>query len=93
MTHTYVKMLLSAEAYDEIAANMRVAEYDHAFGDEGEIDMHGIAVTRGKVKYGVAVSKAISQRQGVRPDNSHPRIQIDAQGLDKCKASVEVKLP
>ncbi len=46
MTHTYVLMELSPAAYDEIAAKMRAAGYDHTFNHEGEIDMHGIAVTR-----------------------------------------------
>ena len=43
-TYTYVLMELSQVAYDEIAKKMREAEYDHAFGEDGEIDMHGIAV-------------------------------------------------
>ena len=44
MTHTYVVMELSEAAYREIADQMRAAGYDHAFGSDGEIDMHGIAV-------------------------------------------------
>lgn len=43
-THTYVIMELSKHAYDEIAEKMREAGYDHAFGEDGEIDMHGLAV-------------------------------------------------
>jgi hypothetical protein len=43
-TYTYVTMELSQAAYDEIAKKMRAAEYVHAFGEDGEIDMHGIAV-------------------------------------------------
>lgn len=43
-TYTFVLMELSQQAYDEIAAIMRKAGYDHAFGADGEIDMHGIAV-------------------------------------------------
>jgi hypothetical protein len=46
MTHTYVIMELSEAAYREIADQMRAAGYDHAFGKDGEIDMHGIAVAR-----------------------------------------------
>lgn len=45
-THTYVEMELSQDAYDEIAKNMRETGYDHAFGKDGTIDMHGLAVTR-----------------------------------------------
>ena len=45
-THTYVELELSPAAYDEITAKLREAGYDHAFMDDGEIDMHGLAVTR-----------------------------------------------
>lgn len=44
MTYTYVLMELSAAAYAEIEAKMREAGYDHVFGEDGEIDMRGIAV-------------------------------------------------
>lgn len=47
-THTYALLEISAEAYDEIAGKLRAAGYGHAFGSKGEIDMHGIAVTRGE---------------------------------------------
>ncbi len=39
-------MELSAPAYEEIATKMREAGYDHVFMDDGEIDMHGIAVAK-----------------------------------------------
>jgi len=42
-THTYALLELSKTAYDEIAAKLRAAGYDHAFID-GAIDMHGLAV-------------------------------------------------
>lgn len=44
-TYTYVIMELSPAAYDEIAQKMREAGYDHVFNEDGEIDMHGIAVS------------------------------------------------
>src|ERR1700687_189479 len=45
MTHTYVVMELSIEAYSEIRAAMLQAGYEHAIDSKnGEIDMHGIAV-------------------------------------------------
>lgn len=44
MTYTYALMEVSQQTYDEIAKKMHEAEYDHVFGDEGEIDMHGIAL-------------------------------------------------
>lgn len=49
-THTFAELELSPAAYDEIAAKLREAGYDHAFCDRSEgppaIDMHGIGVTR-----------------------------------------------
>jgi hypothetical protein len=47
VTHTYVTLDVSPAAYDEIAGLLRAAGYDHAFNDKGEIDMHGIALTKG----------------------------------------------
>lgn len=44
-THTYAELGLSRAAYDEIAAALRAAGYDHAFMEDGTIDMHGIGVT------------------------------------------------
>lgn len=44
MTHTYAMLEVSRAAYDEIAAKLREAGYDHAFRPEGcrmAIDMHG----------------------------------------------------
>jgi CDGSH-type Zn-finger protein len=47
MTHTYATLEVSALAYDEIAAKLRAAGYDHAFDtDEGAIDMQGIGLVR-----------------------------------------------
>lgn len=43
-THTYVTMDISRSAWEEIAAKMLEAGYDHVFMDDDEIDMHGIAV-------------------------------------------------
>jgi hypothetical protein len=45
-THTYVTLEISAAAYDEIAGKLRDVDYHHVFGDSGEIDMHGLALTR-----------------------------------------------
>ena len=57
-THTYAVLDVSAAAYDEIAAKLREAGYEHAFlperteieGLQSErgalIDMHGIAIAR-----------------------------------------------
>jgi hypothetical protein len=47
MTHTYALLELSQVAYDEIAAKLRTAGYDHVFDNDepgATIDMHGIGV-------------------------------------------------
>lgn len=44
-TRTLAQLEVSAAAYDEIAAKLREAGYDHAFVD-GAIDMQGIGLTR-----------------------------------------------
>jgi len=46
MTHTYALLEVSPAVYDEIAAKLREAGYEQAFGDNGELDMHGIAIVR-----------------------------------------------
>lgn len=43
-THTYAVLELSALAYNEIKEKLKEAGYDHAFMDNGEIDMHGIGI-------------------------------------------------
>lgn len=44
-TRTYATMEVSKATFDEIAAKMRDAGYDHVFLNRGEtIDMHGIAL-------------------------------------------------
>jgi Trm5-related predicted tRNA methylase len=43
MTYTYVICDISHAAFNEIAAKLKQAGYDHAFMVGGEIDMHGIA--------------------------------------------------
>lgn len=43
-THTYVVMNVTRGTYDEVARKMRDAGYDHVFGEDGEIDMHGVAL-------------------------------------------------
>lgn len=49
-THTYAELELSPAAYDEIAQKLRAAGYDHAFMEDGAIDMHGIGVTKADVQ-------------------------------------------
>lgn len=44
MTHAYVLLEVSRQAYEEIHAKLLEAGYDHAVNEKGEIDMHGIAI-------------------------------------------------
>lgn len=50
MTHTYAVLEISRDAWEEIAAKLQAAGYQHAFhrdvtdGGAPVIDMHGIAV-------------------------------------------------
>ena len=47
MSHTYATLEISAQAFDEIAAKLRDAGYDHAFDDGGmTIDMHGLGLVK-----------------------------------------------
>ena len=54
MTHTYAIVEVTPATYAEIEAKLRAAGYDHAFElsryarDKHVIDMHGIALQRGK---------------------------------------------
>lgn len=45
-THTYALLEISQGAYEEIAEKLRAAGYADAINEEGEIDMHGIALTQ-----------------------------------------------
>lgn len=45
MTHTIVELGLSLEAYEEIKAKLTKAGYQHAFMEDGTIDMTGIGVS------------------------------------------------
>lgn len=46
-THTFAELDLSAAAYDEIAAKLKAAGYDHAFLEDGAIDLRGLGAVRG----------------------------------------------
>lgn len=43
-TRTHANLEVSAVVHAEIAGKLRAAGYDAAFGGDGEIDMHGIAI-------------------------------------------------
>jgi hypothetical protein len=44
MTHTYARLPLSREAYEEVSLKLKEAGYHHAFENNGDIDMHGIGI-------------------------------------------------
>ena len=44
MTYTYALMEVSQDAWDEVAAKLKEAGYDHAFHEGGALDMHGVAL-------------------------------------------------
>ncbi len=66
MTHTYVVLQVSPEAYTEIQNSLERAGYGHAFVDDIArgplIDMHGIALALDASK-----SPAERVRRGERP--------------------------
>lgn len=45
-THTHVELEVTGALYDEVREKLEAAGYEHAFGRDGEIDMHGIALIR-----------------------------------------------
>lgn len=44
MTYTYVNLVVSDAAYQEIKGKLLLAGYDWTINEDGEIDMHGIAL-------------------------------------------------
>jgi hypothetical protein len=46
MTYTCATLEVSQAAYDEIAAKLREAGYDHAFTEDGMVDMTHIGLVR-----------------------------------------------
>lgn len=46
MTHTFATLEVSDNLYEEVAAKLKEAGYDHAFMEDGAIDMHGIGLTK-----------------------------------------------
>jgi len=53
-THTYAELEISGAAYDEIYNKLRDADYQHAFMENGVIDMHGIGIAREQKRVTVA---------------------------------------
>jgi len=46
MSHTYSTLEVSENTYNEISEKLKKANYDHAFNEDGEIDMQGIALIK-----------------------------------------------
>lgn len=46
MTYTIATLEVTPSAFEEIAAKLRAAGYDHLFMPDGSIDMYGIAIAR-----------------------------------------------
>jgi hypothetical protein len=44
MTYTYAVLEVSDATYEEIAKKLKAAGYDDVLGEDGELDMHGIAI-------------------------------------------------
>ena len=79
-THTYALVEVSKRAYKEIYAKLKDAGYQHAFNDEGEIDMNGLALVR-KVKDKIQNNLALARGRLLWPFNG-PRQPL---GLDNYK--------
>jgi hypothetical protein len=54
MTYTYSLLEVSAAIYEEISSKLLAAGYEHAINQKGEIDMHGIALSKADIEKGVA---------------------------------------
>lgn len=70
-THTFVVLEVSQPCYDEIAAKLRAAGYDHAFGTDGNIDMHGIA---------------LNVEEEPEPECRCRRVDVDKEDASDCPA-------
>lgn len=45
-THTYVTMEVSSSVYEEVLKKLIDAGYQYVIGENGELDMHGIALLK-----------------------------------------------
>lgn len=70
-THTYAILEVSQQCYDEIAAKLRAAGYDHAFGTDGTIDMQGIG---------------LSPEEEPEPECCCRRVDVDREDASDCPA-------
>lgn len=83
MTHTYTELEVSRAVYDEIAAKLREAGYDHAFMRESSmteptIDMHGIGL--------VLEGTHVAEQKTAAPLTDDMMIEINLQLLQDLHA-------
>jgi hypothetical protein len=81
MSHTYVELGVSKPAYDEIAAKLRAASYDHAFMENGTIDLHGLGLVLDADAAAPAADPApiaVNVNQGMKEYKGSP-VQVGAQ--------------
>jgi hypothetical protein len=94
MTHTYAELPVSRATYDEIAAKLREAGYDHVFmpergRDEPTIDMHGIGLIVEAIDEG-SRTMALVPPAADQPLTDDMEIEIDIELLyDKIAPKVE----
>lgn len=75
MTHTYATLEISKPAYEEIRSKLKEAGYEHAFHDDGLIDMHGI---------GIAVQEEVPGAKTVRERLAQPHVPHYCEHHDHC---------
>lgn len=57
-THTYAILEVPSDVYESIAWRLREAGYIHVFMQDGEIDMHGIAIQKEPVTIMINTDKS-----------------------------------
>lgn len=45
MTYTFAIMTVSRSTYDEVKKKLKEAGWEHAIGEDGHLDMRGVALT------------------------------------------------
>jgi hypothetical protein len=88
-TYTYVTLEISPAAYDEIAGKLKASAYDHCFGEDGAIDMHGLAITRGPSQMIPVGHLEVGHTAGGEVIVNHPDLQPDANGCGHIIFSAE----
>jgi hypothetical protein len=53
---THANLEVSDDTYNEIRRLLKAAGYTHAFGSDGTIDMHGIALVKQEIRVNMKVT-------------------------------------